>query len=85
MAKREKKQRLAVGQEEEVAFIKKPAVPSSRNVDDSRIRERAYELYLQRGDSPGDETEDWVRAEREFQQSTDATDSESTEDSSDRP
>jgi DUF2934 family protein len=64
---------------------KKKAVPSSRNVDDSRIRERAYELYLQRGDGPGDDLDDWVRAEREFQQTTDATDSESTEDFSDRP
>jgi hypothetical protein len=63
---------------------KKKAVPSSRNVDDSRIRERAYELYLQRGDGPGDETDDWVRAEREFQQTADVPDSESAEDFSDR-
>jgi len=43
--------------------------PSSR--DDARIRERAYELYLERGDSPGDEVDDWLRAEREHRESAD--------------
>ena len=31
-----------------------------------RIRERAYALYLARGQSPGHELEDWYRAEREL-------------------
>jgi hypothetical protein len=31
------------------------------------IRHRAYELYLGRGDRPGDELDDWLRAERELQ------------------
>ena len=31
------------------------------------IRRRAYEIYLERGDSPGDELDDWLRAERELQ------------------
>jgi hypothetical protein len=31
------------------------------------IRRRAYEIYLERGDRPGDELEDWLRAERELQ------------------
>jgi hypothetical protein len=30
------------------------------------IRRRAYEIYLERGDSPGDELADWLRAEREL-------------------
>jgi hypothetical protein len=29
------------------------------------IRRRAYELYLERGDRPGDALEDWLQAERE--------------------
>jgi hypothetical protein len=32
---------------------------------DERIRARAYELYLERGDRPGNDVEDWLRAERE--------------------
>jgi hypothetical protein len=31
------------------------------------IRRRAYEIYLERGGLPGDELEDWLRAERELQ------------------
>ena len=29
------------------------------------IRQRAYELYLQRGGMPGDENQDWLVAEQE--------------------
>jgi hypothetical protein len=32
---------------------------------DEEIRLRAYEIYQQRGYAPGDETEDWLIAERE--------------------
>jgi Protein of unknown function (DUF2934) len=32
---------------------------------EAQIRERAYELYEERGRMPGQETEDWFRAERE--------------------
>lgn len=38
------------------------ALPSQEN---ARIRERAYELYERRGRNPGDEEQDWLRAERE--------------------
>ena len=31
------------------------------------IRRRAYEIYLERGGLPGDEHDDWLRAERELQ------------------
>jgi Protein of unknown function (DUF2934) len=31
-----------------------------------QIRQRAYELYLARGDRPGDELKDWLQAEREL-------------------
>jgi hypothetical protein len=32
------------------------------------IQERAYELYIKRGQEPGHELEDWVQAEREVRQ-----------------
>jgi hypothetical protein len=32
---------------------------------EQEIRDRAYEIYLQRGAQPGDELEDWLQAERE--------------------
>ena len=31
-----------------------------------QIAERAYQIYLERGDAPGDEMSDWVRAEHEL-------------------
>ncbi len=31
-----------------------------------RIRERAYELYDRRGREPGQDLQDWLRAEREI-------------------
>ena len=33
---------------------------------DEQIRERAYEIYLQRGAAPGQEVEDWLAAEQEL-------------------
>lgn len=40
-----------------------------KNLQDARledeIRRRAYELYLERNGSPGDEYQDWLSAERE--------------------
>ena len=30
------------------------------------IAHRAYELYVQRGGEPGNDVEDWVRAEKEL-------------------
>jgi hypothetical protein len=34
--------------------------------DEQEIRARAYEIYLQRGEEPGDEVGDWLQAEREL-------------------
>jgi hypothetical protein len=33
---------------------------------DQEIRNRAYEIYLQRGAESGDEAQDWFQAEREL-------------------
>ncbi len=34
---------------------------------DEDIRRRAYEIYLERGEQPGREQDDWLRAERELE------------------
>jgi hypothetical protein len=52
--------------------------PSPEERMDERIRQRAYELYLQRDNSPGDELDDWLRAEAEIQRE-DAVDESSEE------
>jgi hypothetical protein len=45
------------------------ALEASRNVVsasvEDEIRRRAYEIYLERGSTPGNESEDWLVAERE--------------------
>jgi hypothetical protein len=33
---------------------------------EQEIRNRAYEIFLQRGAQPGDEVEHWLQAEREL-------------------
>ena len=41
---------------------------STRNsARDEEIRRRAYEIYLQRGQQPGRELDDWLQAERELE------------------
>ncbi len=45
------------------------ATSKLKNIEDARleeeIRRRAYEIYLERNGSPGDENQDWLSAERE--------------------
>ena len=36
---------------------------------DEEIRRRAYEIYLERGEQPGRELDDWLQAERELERS----------------
>jgi len=33
---------------------------------EQEIRRRAYELYIERGEEPGHDLEDWLQAEREL-------------------
>jgi len=47
------------GEREEVS-AEKPA-------RDEEIRLRAYEIYLERGEQPGRELDDWLQAERELE------------------
>lgn len=46
-----------------VTETKKNLIPI--NLEDE-IRCRAYEIYEERGSTPGDQHEDWLRAEREI-------------------
>jgi hypothetical protein len=39
------------------------------SISEQQIRERAYEIYLARGDQNGDEVSDWLAAERELKES----------------
>lgn len=34
---------------------------------DEEIKRRAYEIYLERGEQPGRELDDWLQAERELE------------------
>jgi hypothetical protein len=44
--------------------------PSGGNsAGQERIRCRAYEIYLEHGEQPGNELEDWLQAERELRYS----------------
>ena len=40
--------------------------PQRRTISEDEVRLRAYELYLQRGGTPGNEMADWLQAEREL-------------------
>jgi hypothetical protein len=46
------------------ARAKKP--PIEMLTREERIRRRAYEFYLRRGNQPGSEIDDWLQAEREI-------------------
>jgi len=45
--------------------VKLTMMPNTAPPQDT-IRERAYQLYESRGREPGQEEQDWFRAEREF-------------------
>jgi hypothetical protein len=47
----------------EVAGEERSVINSAR---EQEIRRRAYEIYLERGEEPGRDLEDWLQAEREL-------------------
>lgn len=61
------KQVITMPEAGSVPTIRKAVSPSSPTpIDlDEQIRRRAYELYEERGRTPGFENEDWLRAEHE--------------------
>ena len=42
-------------------------VSAGNSALDEEIRRRAYEIYLQRGEQPGRDLDDWLQAERELE------------------
>jgi len=48
------------------AFARAKEVPSKTLSREERIRQRAHELYLRRGNQPGSEIDDWLQAEEEI-------------------
>ena len=60
------KQVLTMPEVGSVPTVRKTSPVSSSSVDlAAQIRERAYQLYQERGNTPGHENEDWLKAERE--------------------
>jgi Protein of unknown function (DUF2934) len=50
-----------------VSLLRKTSPGNGSPTDlEAKIRERAYQLFLERGSTPGLENEDWLRAEREI-------------------
>jgi len=45
---------------------KKAATKTASKPTHEQISQRAYEIYLERGCTPGDPTQDWLRAEQEL-------------------
>jgi hypothetical protein len=43
------------------------------------IRQRAHEIFLARGGSPGRELDDWLQAEQELKQAREATNTNTTQ------
>ena len=40
--------------------------PSETLADSKKIEQRAYELFVKRGSTPGSDLQDWLQAEEEF-------------------
>lgn len=60
------KQVITMPEAGSVPQIRRTSPVTSSPVDlESQIRQRAYELYQERGYNSGQEKEDWFRAERE--------------------
>jgi hypothetical protein len=60
------KQVLTMPEAGSATLVRKSPANSSSSDLEVKIRERAYELYLERGSTPGHENEDWLTAEREI-------------------
>ncbi len=44
-----------------------PGASVGNSARDEEIKRRAYEIYLERGEQPGRELDDWLQAERELE------------------
>jgi hypothetical protein len=61
------KQVLTMPEATSTTPVRKTSFSASSTTTDleSQVRQRAYELYQERGCTPGQENEDWLQAERE--------------------
>ena len=57
---------LAATKTQKVVPLEPVAETPRREVTDEEIRQRAYEIYLNRGATPSFELYDWLQAEREL-------------------
>jgi hypothetical protein len=64
MKKQHNKRRLRPA--DQPAFAPIPAAPTNDLVAEEQIRERAHQIFLARGGGPGNELDDWLRAEQEI-------------------
>ena len=48
--------------------------PKEASSLEERVRRRAYELYLRRGNQPGSALDDWLQGEKEIRRIEEATD-----------
>jgi hypothetical protein len=61
------------------ARVKEPPIDTSPL--EERIRRRAYELYVQRGNQLGNELDDWLQAEEEVRRAQEQAVDEASEES----
>jgi hypothetical protein len=61
------------------ARVKEP--PIETLPPEERIRRRAYELYVQRGNQSGNELDDWLQAEEEIRRAQEQAVDEASEES----
>jgi len=74
MARPEKSKKIAEETDISAPAIEQPesastAAENSPTIE--QIQQRAYEIYLERGGADGNDTDDWLRAERELRGETD--------------
>jgi hypothetical protein len=48
-------------------LVETGAVSTENSARDEEIRRRAYEIYLERGEQPGRDLDDWLQAEGEVE------------------
>lgn len=67
VSKSTNKQVITMPEAGSILQVKKNAPSNTASPADleSKIRQRAYELYVERGNTSGHQNEDWLRAERE--------------------
>jgi hypothetical protein len=58
--------RRATTQQRTLHAASQTVEPNPSTITEDDVRRRAYELYVERGNNPGDEVSDWLQAEREL-------------------